>query len=74
MDILIKGLEMPKTCRRCMEMEIPIRCRVMKEEPATAVMSGYERPSDCPLIEVKEADIWYVNKKMWVEASNGSDN
>jgi len=52
-DILIKGMELPKSCRRCMEMEIPIRCRVMKEEPVTAVMSGYGRPSDCPLVEVK---------------------
>ena len=33
-------------------MGIPIRCRVMKEEAVTAVMSGYEKPSDCPLVEV----------------------
>ena len=54
MDILIKGMEMPKTCRRCMEMEIPIQCRVKKEEPITAVMSGYNRPSDCPLVAIPE--------------------
>ena len=52
MDILIKGMEMPKTCRRCMEMEIPVRCRVMEQEAVTAVMSGYNRPSDCPLVEL----------------------
>ena len=52
MDILIKGMEMPKTCRRCMEMEIPVRCRVMEQEAVTAVMSGYNRPSDCPLVEI----------------------
>lgn len=51
-EILIKGMEMPKTCRRCMEMEIPVRCRVMEQEAVTAVMSGYDRPSDCPLIEL----------------------
>lgn len=51
-DVLIMGMEMPKTCRRCMEMEIPIHCRVMKEEPVTAVMSGYDIPSDCPIVEI----------------------
>lgn len=51
-EILIKGMEMPKTCRRCIEMGIPVRCRVMKQEAVTAVMSGFERPSDCPLVEV----------------------
>ena len=33
-------------------MEIPVRCRVREQEPVTAVMSGYDRPSDCPLVEV----------------------
>lgn len=51
-EILITGMEMPNTCRRCIEMGIPVRCRVMKEEAVTAVMSGYNRPSDCPLVEV----------------------
>ena len=35
-------------------MEIPVRCRVKEQEPVTAVMSGYDRPSDCPLVEVPE--------------------
>ena len=33
-------------------MEIPVRCRVMEQEPVTAVMSGYDRPDDCPITEV----------------------
>ena len=73
MDILIKGMEIPKTCRRCMEMEIPVRCRVKEQEPVTAVMTGYNRPGDCPLVELPNnhgriADLdkvldWLVNEK-----------
>lgn len=51
-DVLITGMEMPNTCRRCIEMGIPVHCRVIKQEAVTAVMSDYDRPSDCPLIEV----------------------
>ena len=51
-EVLITGMEMPNTCRRCIEMGIPVHCRVIKQEAVTAVMSGYDRPSDCPLIEL----------------------
>ena len=52
MSIVIPDMEMPKTCRRCLEIGIPVRCRVKEQEPITAVMSGYDRPNDCPLIEL----------------------
>lgn len=51
-EILIKGLEMPKTCRRCIEMGISVKCRVIEQEPVTAAMVGYNRPEDCPLVEL----------------------
>ena len=35
-------------------MGIPVRCRVMEQEAVTAVMSGYDRPSDCPLVALPE--------------------
>ena len=54
MDILIKNMEMPNTCRRCIEIGIPVHCRVMEQEAVTAVMSGYDRQSDCPLVALPE--------------------
>lgn len=51
MSIVIP-IDMPKTCRRCMEVEIPVQCRVKEQEPITAVMTGYNRPEDCPLKEL----------------------
>lgn len=51
-DIVIRNMDMPKTCKECIEMKIPVRCRVIKQEPVTAVMTGYNRPKDCPLVEL----------------------
>lgn len=51
MSIVIP-MDMPKTCRECIEMKIPVQCRVIKQEPVTAVMTGYNRPEDCPLVEL----------------------
>ena len=53
-DILIKNTEMPNTCRMCIEMGIPVRCRVVLQEAVTSVMSGHDRPSDCPLVALPE--------------------
>lgn len=49
---VIVPMETPETCRRCIEMKISVQCRVIKQEPVTAVMAGYNRPKDCPLIEL----------------------
>lgn len=53
-DIGIRNMDMPKTCKECIEMEIPVRCRVIKQEPVTAIMTGYNRPKDCPLVELPQ--------------------
>ena len=51
-EMLIKNMEMPKTCAKCIGMSIPVRCRVKETEFVTAVMSGCDRPDDCPLVEL----------------------
>lgn len=73
-DVLIKNMEMPKSCysdefKYCpflfFDYDTKSHCELSDDIRCTKT----KRPKDCPLIEVKEADIWYVNKKMWVEAS-----
>ena len=48
-DILIKGMEMPKSCPECSLADSVVHC------PLTGKTYNWgliERPSDCPLVEV----------------------
>ena len=51
MSILIKNMEMPKSCNECI-LEIEEACG-LKAEPIPDYWSRLDRPSWCPLIEIK---------------------
>ena len=47
-DLLIKNMEMPKSCKDCTRMGIS-HCP-MKEE--SIIVNGYDKPLNCPLVEL----------------------
>ena len=69
MSILIKGMEMPKSCSKC-----KFRKTELEEDPDWCLISGeslfYLAENDCPLIEVPE-DVQPVKHGRWILHNGG---
>ena len=83
-DVLVKGMEMPKGCFECDLCEKVhfdgnewhLGCLLLAKE----VFDEGEKDKDCPLIEVKEAEVgdlyevkkaYVTDKKIWMEVEHG---
>lgn len=83
MDILIKNMEMPKSCRECRFHSVRMiwqknvylhKCYAQMVAEEADGEDTAKLPMACPLVEVKEAKtgkIYPAESKMWVEANNG---
>ena len=77
MDILIKGMELPKSCYSDEFKYCPFLFFDYDTKSHCELSDGIrclktKRPKDCPLIEVEEAKtgvVYPAKSKMWVEAS-----
>jgi hypothetical protein len=52
MSVVVKGMEMPKSCRECGIEQEGFWCGAIREYADTSCFDS-ERREDCPLVEIK---------------------